>query len=103
MSVDGGVAKRFFASASRSYLWLRKLLGGFHDFSGFKLAQQACEVGSVLRVVRRDVGRVRVGIWPDSVKQLLLSHSVFANGVCRKEMWVAFRFARACRRTIEWV
>ena len=86
MSVDGGVAKRFFASASRSYLWLRKLLGGFHDFRGFKLAQQAYEVGSVLRVFRREVERVRVGIWQDSVKQVFFSHSIFANGVCRKEM-----------------
>ena len=86
MSVDGGVAMRFFASASRCYLWLRKLLGGFHDFRGFKLAQQAYEVGSVLRVVRREVERVRFGNWQDSVKQLFFSHSVFANGICRKEM-----------------
>ena len=86
MGVDGGVAKRFFASASRSYLWLRKLLGGSHDSRGFILAQQACEVGSVLRVVRREVERVRFGIWQGSVKQLFFSHSVFDNGVRRKEM-----------------
>ena len=53
---------------------------------GFKLAQQAYEVGSVLRVFRREIERVRVGIWQDSVKQVFFSHSIFANGVCRKWM-----------------